>query len=390
MVRNQSANTTSLLALIACTVALILILYIQGALTRNYIGLHYLLADRYILGKPSGSQLWDAAMLELHPRLHLWLAQDAFDAGDLSQAETLLQPLLATPNNLMIEAERLLGRLWAQQGRWEDAVAVWRTSGDAHALVEAGLQAQADAQLVQALTAFEAADQVNPSVGKSQLATFLWRTMQEPEEAAALLRAGIDSQPDSNQRRQWLSQLGALYQDQQQWSQAIALYEALHQLMPNATTPLIQLGWSHYKAGDDVAVALAQFQLATSVAPGDGAGYLAIGQLLATEKEFDAADPWFARAVAQTPTKLSWQLAYIGNARDNGQLDAAIDRSQQALQALPNAHQLYFALSELWLANGQPARAAAPLMKALALAGEAAPASYQQQLEKIQSALGKP
>ena len=42
----------------------------------------------------------------------------------------------------------------------------------------------------------------------------------------------------------------------------------------------------------------------------------------------------------------------------DSQLDAAIDRSQQALQALPNAHQLYFALSELWLANGQPARAA--------------------------------
>ncbi|MCB0099921.1 MAG: tetratricopeptide repeat protein, partial [Caldilineaceae bacterium] len=233
MVRNQSANTTSLLALIACTVALILILYIQGALTRNYIGLHYLLADRHGLERASGSQPWDAAMLELHPRLRLWLAQDAFDAGDLSQAETLLQPLLATPDTMRFDAERLLGRIWAQQGRWEDAVAIWRTSGDAHALVEAGLQAQADAQLVQALTAFEAADQVNPSVGKSQLATFLWRTMQEPEEAAALLRAGIDSQPDSNQRRQWLSQLGALYQDQQQWSQAIALYEALHQLMPN-------------------------------------------------------------------------------------------------------------------------------------------------------------
>lgn len=384
----ESLVTAPLFSFTTVLVVLLAYLYTVGALARNVTGLHYLLGAHWPFGAVS-AEGWPAQTLDVHPRLRLWLAQDAYRAGDLFGAADLLRPLVMGESDAAIDARRLLGRLWEEEGRLEDAIAIWRESGDAHALVNAAQRAQLNEQYVLALRAYEAADQVDPSVGKSALVNFLWRTMREPDEAEAVLLAGIERQPDSSARRQWLAQLGGLYQDQQRWHDAVGVYHALHQLQPEAIDPLIQLGWSHYYGGDGLEAALLHFQRATSVAPADGAGYFAIGQLLAAEKNFGLADKWFGEAVARERSNVTWQAAYAQNARQDGQPQAAIARNAQALQTLPDAHQLYFQLAELYAELGDFERAKTPLMQALALAGDAAPMAYHRQLETIQAELGE-
>ncbi len=225
----------------------------------------------YALGEAGQAQADLERAVEIDPGLfaaHYNLAVHyaaACDVPDplgraLAEAETAvrLQPDSA-------QAHRLLGSLYQQAGRYDEALDSLQTA----------LSLDSQDPL-----AYQALASVYTSQGKEAEAA------QASQQAVALHQAALANQPADAYDTQLA--LGDAYVGAGQYEQAVAAYQAAAALQPDAAAPYRGLGNAHYWQGD-LAQAIADYQQAAALAPQDPNAPLLAGLVQAQQGDLAGA-----------------------------------------------------------------------------------------------------
>lgn len=252
---------------------------------------------------------------------HLWQARALLTAGQVDQAESLLQPALDQGN---YDAQRLYAEILVARGDIPGAVQVWSQLGAVDDILAMAQQATQRNQLDDAAVAYRAAYELAPERTVLPFAYFLRRHTGDAAGAETLLRQFITAMPTSRYFLNWLQELGALYREQKAWEPAIALYSQLVVAAPDNVNHWVQLGWLYYERGDGAEKAMAEFQQAVAITPQEGDGYYAIASLFSREKQFQTAESWYVQALEREPEQQWWWLSRAAAAEQAGNLTLAL------------------------------------------------------------------
>jgi len=274
-----------------------------------------------------------------HRSGHVWQARALLAAGQLLQAETMLQPALAAGD---YDAQRLQAEILAARGNVAGAVQRWAQVGAVADILVAAQQAGQAGQNEDALYAYRTAYTLAPEQTVFPFAQFLRQNTKDVADAETLLRQYIAAMPDSPYFVQWLRELGILYQDQKEWNKALTIYTQLVAALPDSAPDWVQLGWLYYARGQDAEKAMAQFQRAITVAPQEGDGYYAVGSLLNREKRYQEAESWFAKAIEREPTQPWWYLVQADTLEKAGNRQIALQIYAKVQQQFPNFAQGHY------------------------------------------------
>lgn len=268
-----------------------------------------------------------------------WQARTALARGDSWRAEQLLAPAIAQGNR---DALRLQAEILNQQGDYVNAYKVWAQLTDVDALLQAGLKSSQTGKLAQALEAYRTAYQIAPERTVLPLAHFLWSGNDEEKTAEALLIEALNNYQGSRYGYDWLRELGAVYQSQEDWNRAATVYEQIIATAPDRIAERIALGWVYYERGDGATATMAAFEQAIAIAPQAGAAYYAIGSLLARERRYAEADSWYLQALEREPEQQLWYLGRAFALEQTGNLSQALSVYATVQQRFPTLVQGYY------------------------------------------------
>jgi tetratricopeptide (TPR) repeat protein len=128
----------------------------------------------------------------------------------------------------------------------------------------------------------------------------------------------------------------------------------------------IGLGWVYYESIGDAQAAEAEFSQAIEIAPAQGDGYAAMGELRARQQQYGEAEEWYVQAVDRNPNSRWWQLARASAVRSAADLERAARLYQDVTVQFPDFGEAYFELGLTYDLLGEPDRAAGCMDEALA------------------------
>ena len=297
-----------------------------------------------------------------HARAVFWQALAALRAGDDHRAGELLAPLASAGNRYALQ---LMAQTLELLGDFPGSVQAWTQAKDAPSLWKAAERAIEGSALDNAFLALSAARQLEPENGTTRLADFLRHQRRDYATAELVLEQALASFPSSHYRLEWLHDLADVLRAQQQWVQAATTYQRILTINRNDVEAHVDLGFVDYEQGD-VEAALAEFHKAIALNPGRGSGYLAIAQVLAREKRYADANPWFELALERDPSP-SWYLTYADAARKAGDLPRALDVYAKAIVRFPAYAPAYFEMAWVYRLENQPEQAIQSIEQALRL-----------------------
>lgn len=319
-------------------------------------------------GKPALDVLPEAP--ERHERASIWLAEEAVSSGDPARALDLLdatdresaQDALSSS----VRADALLA-----QGYFPEAVEGWVQAGDYQSLIQAATVAQSQGRLDDAELAYRGAWSLSPADGTLALANFLWQGRGDPAEAERVLRTSLSSYDAGNLNR--LRSLGLVLQAQSKWEEAIVVYqEALNQNSDDLYT-LTLLGHAYLDGKDNFELARSIFDYMISVAPREGDGYFAMGQLMAKQGKSEEAEEWFVEALVRNPENPWWWVVRANTQRNADNISTSLGIYHEAVRRFPSFAPSYFELAWAYKLNGQPKEAIRAIEQALARQGMSNP-----------------
>ena len=301
-----------------------------------------------------------------HPRATLWLATWAIDNDDGQKALALLEPLAAEGDQYALY---FMGRALEQLGDFSGAVQAWKQLGNPGVLWNVAEAANQEGHFDDALEAYYAAWELEPGEGALLLANFVRHHEEYLAVAEAVLRQTLAAHPVSRYRPDWLHWLAYVLEKQGRWLEAGEIYQQAIAENPGDWEAHIGLGWSLLYCDYGSEAALAEFRQAIDVAPKQGAGYLAMGQVLARERRYPEADAWFRMALERDPENPLWHLIRANSARDAGELSLALQVYQETIARFPNYGEAYYEMAWAYYLDGQTEQAIAALERALEFLG---------------------
>lgn len=302
------------------------------------------------------------------PRRLLALAGNYHRAGQLAAAERLYRELIAAwPETA--EAHRRLGMLYAQSGRFDDAVRHIATAVDlvpsnpryAHDL---GQALHAAKQYAAAADAYRRAIDLHPDLAEAhlQLGDIL-RLQGKAEEAAASYRRAIAAAPREPKAH---IHLGLLLHDQRAYDAALA---ELRQAV--AIDPQSFLG--HYNLAVTLAAqrrdeeAIAAYRDALAVNPHVVSAYINLGLLLKIQGQHDEAIACCERAVGLAPEAAQGYINLATTLHAKGDLARAAAVMRRATAVEPGNAMAHANLGQILRELGDIAGAETSLRQALAI-----------------------
>ena len=298
-----------------------------------------------------------------HPRSFIWLSRYSLEKGDIEKAYALLNTSNLEDN---AQALLLLGEVLLADGKYQEAVQVWKDSNAYYQLIQAARNFREEYRMQEALMASRAAWELSPENATNLLATIM-REIGEIEDAEILLKQMIAEYPHSSQCQSWLLLLGNIYRSNKSWDSASRTYEIVLLESPENIQALIALGWINYEQGEDIDAVIYNFQHAIDIAPHRGDGYFAIGQLMAKENKYIIADSWFMKAVEHNPENRWWWLTQANNQRTAGNVTESLNLYLETTERFPEWDYVYYEISWGYRLNNQPGEAIKSIEKAISL-----------------------
>jgi serine/threonine-protein kinase len=235
----------------------------------------------------------------------LSLAQALSEAGDTAWAERLLKlALAARPDQVIVLGA--LGKLLAEQRRWQEAIGCYR-----------------------------AARAVRPDLGVALASVF--RVIGEVGEAEAILRELTARDSDNPELHFYY---GIALRDQKKLAEAVAAYQKAIDLKPDLTEAYVNLG-NALCVQKKLAEAVAAYHKAIDRKPDYAEAYNNLGVALRDQKKLDEAVAAYQKAIALQP---DLALAYynLGNGlREQKQLTEAVVAFRKAIALQPDYSPAY-------------------------------------------------
>lgn len=268
----------------------------------------------------------------------------------------------------------LIGDWFWEENYWDEATYWYETAVSLEPGLVNGWIKVGDAYLQldnpeKALSAYQTAWQQDHETSAEKYVSQLIE-QGKTELAETTLKQTLASANNAS-RRLWLwHTLGQLLREQQRWAEAIEHYQAAIAEFPNTPSFLISIGWSFYDSGSGLEAAYPYFEQAVTLedslsAEGKGTAYFAMGRLLAREGNYQAADPWFQRALEKDETNLPWYIARANTAVLAQNHPLAVSVLENAVAQYPKFSQGYLELSRVYLLTGDTNKAVTTIDKAL-------------------------
>ncbi len=195
---------------------------------------------------------WDAIASD--PQVKVLSAQVELAAGNMKAAEQTLKALIASDAS-QLDAYDLLGRVYASQGKVEDAVQQYEAlarrspSGAAGARTMIGMLQEARKDREGARRAYEQALESDPHAGvAANNLAWIYAADGKLDEA---LRLATIAQASLRRRPEAEDTLGWIYLQKGETSRAIAGFERARDRAPQNPVYHYHLGLAHLKSGDN-------------------------------------------------------------------------------------------------------------------------------------------
>lgn len=284
-----------------------------------------------------------------------------------------------------------LGFVYEAMNDRQAAIKAWNAAGlTPEDFIKAGDEAYREKRFEDALRWYERSILLNPSQAKSWLGLGqVFDAISEPEKALEayqqawkfnleistttlvnalkktgdqmaieeVLRFALEKAPTSTHRLLWMIELGRSMRSQENWDEAVAIYQQAINEFPNVLELHISLGWSYYKRGDGVQSAQSEFERAIVLNNKSGDGYFALAQLYTQEKQYQKADNNYLQALERAPNNRLYYLARADNARLAGDLSGAIKLYDEAITRFPDFAKAYYELALAYRLTDQPEKA---------------------------------
>ncbi len=275
----------------------------------------------------------------------LQAGKEALEVGDLARATELLDavaPLVPGQGELYI----LLGQAHQQAGDLLPAIAAYADAANLSADLRTVYADEIDSLVQQAIAKSEAA------LDGGDLDT-----------AAQVMEAVVELRPDDPQAR---FILGNVYNQANQFAQAIEQYQTVIDLEPDSSSAHTNMGVVYYKMGD-LETAVEEFKAALQIEPDDAETHYLLGAAYVQMEQLETGQTEFETAIA-----LDEQLAppYIGLGNVyllQGEVESAREMAEIAIELSPNSPEAFFLLGQVNIQLGDAAEARAALQQVLSL-----------------------
>ncbi|MEL7034321.1 MAG: tetratricopeptide repeat protein [Cyanobacteria bacterium J06592_8] len=186
---------------------------------------------------------------------------------------------------------------------------------------------------------------------------------QQYDQALALYQQVLSQQPNHVEA---LGNLASLLRRQGQLDEAIATYRRVLKLEPNRPEIWFNLG-NTLQAKADFPEAENAFQQAIALKPDLASAYFNLGKLLQTQERWEEAAESYRQAITHQPDVARF-YCNLGNVlKALGQLDQAVVSHQQAITLDPNYAKAYYNLGNVYKAQAQYPEAQTAYQQALQL-----------------------
>lgn len=314
--------------------------------------------------KPGSTHDYPSIIPEDQNQASIWLARDALTKGNAKVALDLIEPL-AIQNNPF--ALRIQATALEEQGDFAGALQTLIRTQDYRLLIEFGANAAHANEQPIALTAYQAALEIEPEMGVAELVQYL-SSEGDLLSAEAVLRSALDKYLESNQRLSWFHRLGSNLRKQERLGDAEIVYQAALDEYPNDLASHIRLGWVYYEQGDGFEKASEEFQQAIAIDPIIGDGYFAMASLFTREERYLDAAPWYDLAIEHDPQAWSYFLARANNARSGADINLALSLYTDAVIMFPDHSAVfYYEMALAFRLRGQANEAILSIEQALSL-----------------------
>ena len=297
---------------------------------------------------------------EGHRRGLIWLAAEAIEVGEPERALAMLSDNLARKDP---DALRIQGKAFAEAGKYDEAVASWVWAGDYPSLAQGANKAESENRVDFAELAYRGAWQVDPLLGSIPLANFLWHVRGDPGAAEQILRQGLAVGGSTHINR--LRTLGLVLQAQSKWDQAIAVFDQALEEKPDDQYTMQLIGYAYADGRQDYARAQGVFERMIELAPDEGQGYLAMGQLFERQGRYDEADQWLVQALMKAPDDPWYWVARANVLRKAQKILPSLEIYRQAVARFPEFAPAYFEMAWACRLANQPEEAIRSIRDAL-------------------------
>lgn len=371
--------------LVATTLLLIIYFIITPMGQHSIWSVQYLVGlKNQVLYTVNSNSIQISAPPDSHIRGRTWLGQAALDTGEFEQASLEIAKDVI---NGEVDALRLQGEIFAADEDLEAALEIWQQIGDVHLIVKLGSELRQAGHLTDAMRAFQAAYEIDQEKSASRLASFLWRQLDDTQQAENILSSAVNTYTKSPNRPEWLNELGDLYQSQKQWDAAEIAYTAALDIDPRNAQTYVKLGWLFYDGKNDLDQAISSFEQAIEFNESYSEGYYAMARVLYLKGRHQEAKPWFKQALALRPDAVWWHVLQVANARKGGDQVEAFSLAQTLVQTYPEAAGGYFELAILEAQANNLRSAQEAISQAISLAEPNVPSHYIQLAQTISSQL---
>jgi tetratricopeptide (TPR) repeat protein len=272
-------------------------------------------------------------------------AFQSFQAGNLRQAEDILQQLLlAAPAHC--DAHHLQGIIAYQTGRHEQAVASMSnalrlnpSAADCH--TNLGLALEALGRMDEAFTHFQHALRIQPNSCEAHtcMGNALLR-QQKPLEAMEHFRRALQTNPS------WApahNGRGLVLEQQNELDEAKNCYEHAVQLKPNFAEAHYNLG-NVFKRQGKLDEAIHSYQVALKLKPNLAEAHNNMGGALSLQGKYEDAIGWFGAALRINP-KLADAFSGMGHAYEKlNRPEESIEHYRAALRIKPDSAEAHIGL----------------------------------------------
>ncbi len=301
-------------------------------------------------------------------------AQSALGAGEREAARRHLEQVLAQDPKIL-DAHQMLGSLAAQEERWDEALASFKSALAFDPEHKASLFGLANAyrklgRAEEALVGFERLLALSPQDSKAALAAAdLLAAKGERARAIAVLEtaaAGRDAPPIL------ANQLGELLAADGRTAEARATFERALAANPDLAQPHFNLAVLAEAAGD-LPGAIAHYELAVELAPRHYQAQFNLGRLLGARGEVDRQQQLWQAALDANPDFVRGYYYLAKLLMDRGADLARAERLAREGIARDREHVAgplgYYLLADLLNRTGRPAEAAAAVRQARQIEG---------------------
>ncbi len=251
---------------------------------------------------------------------------------------------------------RDLALFWYKQAVNQDPrqISTWMKLGEVY---------EKEGEIDEAIAAYERVWIIAPALAfKPYVSALLAQSRND--EAEELLQELLYSDAQFYERLWGWHTLGQLLKKQERWDEANHIYSAALNEYEQDASLLVSLGWSLYEQEKNRGQAVRHFEDAISVDSDSGAGYFAMGQLMAKENKYTEAEAWFKSALERNDSNPRWRLIRANTARQSADYDLAVAAYQDTITRYPAYAPAYYELAHTYRLLDSPEQVVQILDKA--------------------------